>query len=150
LAEEGLYGRVSVYPLEMMQIVAMNLGFQITFGRRFDDAHDPWLRAYIENAVRITTVRGASNTWSDFVPALRLSPRFRRMARIGQAASKKRSDMIMQLLQDLQRRLDGGERPDCIAASVLTDSDNKLNLRMFFCSFQGFPSFPPSPLFTLL
>ncbi|EXJ80755.1 hypothetical protein A1O3_07039 [Capronia epimyces CBS 606.96] len=128
LAELGNYGKTPINPLKMMQIVAMNLGFQTTFGKTFDDANDPWLREYIDNAMIITTVRGASNTWSDFVPLLRLSPKFRRMAKAGEAASKKRSRMIGEVLQDLQTRLNNGERPDCIAASVLTDGDNKLTL----------------------
>ncbi|EXJ90308.1 hypothetical protein A1O1_03407 [Capronia coronata CBS 617.96] len=128
LAEQGNYGKTPINPLKMMQIVAMNLLFQITFGKRFEDANDPWLREYIDNASIITTVRGASNTWSDFVPILRLSPKFRRMAEAGEVASKKRSQMIGELLQDLQTRLNNGEQPDCIAASVLNDKDNKLTL----------------------
>lgn len=135
LAEEGDYGRKAVNPLKMLQIVAMNLAFQITFGVRFDNAADPWLREYIDNAMIITTVRGASNTWSDFVPLLRLHPKFHRMGKIGQAASEKRSMMVMKLLEDLKARLAAGDQADCVAASVLQDRENNLTLRRYapFC-----------------
>lgn len=129
LAEQGDYGRVTLNPLKLLQIVAMNLGFQITFDKKFDDAHDPWFRDYIENAMVITTVRGASNTWADFVPILRYTPKFRRQARLAEAASKKRSAMVLEILQGLKARIDQGEHPDCIAASVLTDPEAKVTLR---------------------
>lgn len=138
LAEHGDFGRVPLHPLKLLQIVAMNLGFQITFDKKFDDAKDPWFREYVDNATTITTVRGASNTWSDFVPLLPLSPKFRRQAKLAEEAAQKRTRVISELLHDLEARVNHGEHPDCIAATVLTDPEQKLSLRKYhLCSPSG-------------
>ncbi|KAF2098444.1 cytochrome P450 [Rhizodiscina lignyota] len=124
LAEQGDYGKRSIFPLKMMQIVAMNLAWRITFDKSFDDANDPWLREYIDNACLITKVRGASNTYSDFVPILRLHPKYRRMGVQGRMASQKRSKMLDEVVQGLKLRLSNGEEPNCIAASIMKEDSH--------------------------
>ena len=131
LAEQGGYGTKAINPLPYMQVVAMALGWSITFDKEFG-ANDPWLREYIDNACLITKVRGASNTWSDFVPFLRLHPKFRAMGAEGQKASKRRTTMIQEVLEDLKARISAGENPICVAAQVMTDETSNLSLCMFF------------------
>jgi phenylacetate 2-hydroxylase len=127
LAEQGLYGEKTIIPLPYMQVVAMALGWSITFGKEFP-ANDPWLREYIDNACIITKVRGASNTWSDFVPFLRLHPKFRAMGLEGQVASKRRTAMIQEVVEDLKNKVAKGEDPQCVAAQVMTDKNSKLSM----------------------
>ncbi len=55
LAEDGDYGKKSLFPHPFFQRVSMNIAFQVTLGKRFTNAKDPWLREYIENAGKITT-----------------------------------------------------------------------------------------------
>lgn len=124
LAEQGDYGHLTIFPLKMLQIVAMNLAWRISFDKSFDDADDPWLREYIDNACIITKVRGASNTYSDFVPLLRLHPKYRTMGLEGKAASEKRSKMLEEVVQGLEARLSNGEEPHCIAASIMTEDSH--------------------------
>lgn len=127
LAEQGGYGTRAINPLPYMQVVAMALGWSITFDKEFA-ANDPWLREYIDNACLITKVRGASNTWSDFVPFLRLHPKFRAMGAEGEKASKRRTAMIQEVLENLKSRIAAGETPTCVAAQVMMDETSNLSL----------------------
>ncbi|EXJ85327.1 hypothetical protein A1O1_05691 [Capronia coronata CBS 617.96] len=127
LAQDGEYGAQPMNPFRYMQLMSMNLSFHITFDKHFDNAQDPWLRDYVDNAVKISKVRGASNTYSDFVPLLRWHPKYRRMGQEAQAASQKRSRMIQVVLEGLKERIAKGEQPNCIAASVLADENSKLS-----------------------
>jgi hypothetical protein len=54
LAEDGQWGQKPLLVLDLFRKVSMNLAFQLTFGKRFDRADDPWLTRYITNAQAIT------------------------------------------------------------------------------------------------
>jgi hypothetical protein len=52
------------------------------------------------------------------------------MGEEGRRASKKRSEMIRVGLEDLNGRIEKGENPQCIAASVLT-GEGSLSIGMY-------------------
>jgi hypothetical protein len=52
------------------------------------------------------------------------------MGEEGRRASKKRSEMIRVILENLKERIEKGENPQCIAASVLT-GEASLSIDMY-------------------
>ncbi|EXJ94377.1 hypothetical protein A1O1_02771 [Capronia coronata CBS 617.96] len=151
LAQDGEFGQKSLFVLELFRKVSMNLAFELTFAKRFARADDPWLQEYVANAKAITKVRGASNTWIDFVPLMRLLPGAKTDAEQGRIGSKNRDRMIAEVLVELQNKIAKGEEVDCIASSVLKDKDSALSLdQAVKCSMsmlQGGVETIPSHLF---
>lgn len=74
-------------------------------------------------------MRGATATWIDFIPLLRLLPGAKGDAIAASKASQRREEMIAEILKELQQKLDQGQEVNCIASLVLQDQDSALTLR---------------------
>ncbi|KIV95930.1 hypothetical protein PV10_03525 [Exophiala mesophila] len=129
ITHDGEFGDKPLFVLELFRKISLNLAFQLTFGKRFRDANDPWLREYISYAKTITSVRGGSNTWVDFVPLLRLWPNSLKDALRAKNASKNRDRMIAEVVLELQSKIDQGQEVNCVASSVLQDKEAGLSLK---------------------
>ena len=55
ITHDGEFGDKPLFVLELFRKISLNLAFQLTFGKRFRDANDPWLREYISYAKTITS-----------------------------------------------------------------------------------------------
>ncbi|OQV03843.1 hypothetical protein CLAIMM_08831 [Cladophialophora immunda] len=123
----GRDGTVPLDPFPLLQRLTMNLSFQITYGIQIDNAEEARYQGILKQAAHVSRIQSVTKTWANFIPILMWTPRVRRDIKLARAGQAMRVAYQRDLFDQLIRERKSGKRPACIAASLLDDSEAKLD-----------------------
>jgi hypothetical protein len=127
LKARGRDGTTSLDPFPLVQKLTMNLSFQITYGVQMDSTEDATYLGIIQQAAHVGRLQSVTKIWANFIPILMWTPQIRRDIKLAQAAQAKRVAYQADLFTQLVKKMERGDRPACIAASLLEDGEAKLS-----------------------
>ncbi|KAA8902463.1 cytochrome protein [Sphaerosporella brunnea] len=125
LLVDSQYGEKEINPAPYFHRFALNTSLTLNYGYRIKgNVDDAQLREIVDVERAVSNLRSTSNNWQDYVPALRLlSGRNQEAVEM----RKRRDKYMIDLLNELQRRIKEGTDRPCITGNILKDPEAKLN-----------------------
>lgn len=136
LHEAGFQGRDEVMPHVYQKRLALNIVMMFCYRKRFENIDDPMLVQILNDASVISSFRSTNSNLQDYIPHLRLFKNQERMA-VAKEVRGRRDAWLAKLLQEVEEEVEKGDVRNCMAANLLTNTEDKLSGRrspLHFCS----------------
>lgn len=133
LHEAGFQGRDEVMPHVYQKRFALNIVMMFCYGKQFENIDDPMLVQILSDASVISSFRSTNSNLQDYVPYLRLFKNQERMA-VAKEVRGRRDAWLAKLLREVEEELEKGDVRNCMAASLLTNTEDKLSKRECICN----------------
>ncbi|KAK9240064.1 cytochrome P450 [Lipomyces kononenkoae] len=124
--EIGGKGMLAVDPLPLIQRLSLNLSLTLNWGTRIDSVNDPLFHEITEVEEYVSRFRSTTGNKQDYIPLLRLNP-FSGQSALAKNMRARRDVYLSRMNRELDERIAKMTYKPCIQASVLLDSDAKLD-----------------------
>ncbi|TID25936.1 Phenylacetate 2-hydroxylase [Venturia nashicola] len=125
LHQAGSQGQ-EVMPHVFQKRLALNIVMMFCYGKRFVNIDDSMLIQILSDASVISSFRSTNSNSQDYVPYLRIFKNQERMS-VATEVRSRRDAWLAKLLQKVEEEIREGNVSNCMAANLLTNTEDKLS-----------------------